>query len=74
VSGNVCHLYYFARENLEGCKKAIRIRALSPGWRDGFQARLEKAGIALDRRAEEKDEMCCGATGQEVLEGDQSGG
>ena len=71
---NVCHLYYFDRENLEDCKKAIRIRALSPGWREGFENRLEKAGIQVDRSAEEKNEMCCGSTGQEVLEDDQPAG
>ena len=63
----VCHLYYFDPENLEDCKKAIRIKALSPGWREGFQDRLEKAGIPVERTAEPKDEMCCGPKGQEVL-------
>ena len=63
----VCHLYYFDPENLEDCKKAIRIKALSPGWREGFQDRLEKAGIPVERTAEPKDEMCWGPKGQEVL-------
>ena len=65
----VCRLYYFDRDNLEDCKRAIRIKALSPGWREGFEDRLEKAGIALERTAEPKDEMCCGPTGPEVLGG-----
>ncbi len=56
---NVCHLYYFDPENLKDCKKAIRIKALSPGWREGFQDRLEKAGIPVQRADEPKDEMCC---------------
>ena len=64
----VCHLCYFDPANLEDCRKAIRIEALSPGWREGFEDRLEKAGIAIERREEPKDEMCCGPTGQEALE------
>ena len=63
----ICHLYYFDRDNLEDCKKAIRIPSLSPGWREGFQDRLEKAGIPVEPTGEPKDEMCCGAKGQEVL-------
>ena len=64
----ICHLYYFDRNNVEDCKKAIRIKALSPGWREGFEDRLEKAGIPVQRAAEPEDEMCCGPTGQEVIE------
>ena len=64
----VCHLYYFDPKNLEDCKKAIRIAALSPGWREGFQERLEKAGVPVKHRDDsQKDEMCCGPKGQEVL-------
>ena len=63
----VCHLYYFDPKNLEDCQRAIRIHALSPGWREGFQDRLEKAGIAVERREEPKEEMCCGSKGDEVL-------
>jgi MOSC domain-containing protein YiiM len=44
----ICRLYYFEKENLEGCQKAIRIAALSPAWREGFLERLEKAGIAVE--------------------------
>lgn len=62
----VCHLYYFDRDNLEDCQKAVRIKALSPGWREGFEDRLEKAGILVERQDEPKDEMCCGPTGEEV--------
>lgn len=39
----ICNLYYFDRDNLEGCEKAIRIKALAPGWREGFEARLESS-------------------------------
>ena len=56
----VCHLYYFDKENIEDCKKAIRIKALSPGWREGFAGRLEKAGIPVERREEPEDAMCRG--------------
>ena len=63
----ICHLYYFDRDNVEDCKKAIRIKALSPGWREGFEDRLAKAGIPVERAAEPEDEMCCGPKGQEVL-------
>lgn len=57
---SVNHLYYFDPENLEDCKRALRIKALSPGWREGFQDRLEKAGIPVERVEESKDAMCCG--------------
>ena len=36
------HLLYFDQKNLEGAKKALRIRALSPGWRGSFKERLTK--------------------------------
>ena len=63
----VCHLYYFDPDNVEDCKKAVRIKSLSPGWREGFEDRLEKAGVPVERTVEPEDEMCCGPTGQEVL-------
>ena len=63
----VCRLYYFDPDNLEDCERAVRIKALSPGWREGFEARLEKAGIPVERTAEPEDEMCCGPTGEAVL-------
>ena len=59
-------LVYFDRENLADCKKVIQIRALSPGWREGFEDRLEKAGIAIDRHEEPEDSMCCGAAGKVI--------
>ena len=36
-------LLFFEPENLEGAKRALRVRALSPGWRDSFEERLAKA-------------------------------
>ena len=59
----ICHLYYFDRNNLEDCKKAIRIQALSPGWREGFEARLEKAGIAVERTGQPGESVCCDPNG-----------
>lgn len=44
----VCHLLYFDRQNLEGAKKALRIKALSPGWRRSFEEQLSKAGIPAE--------------------------
>jgi MOSC domain-containing protein YiiM len=37
-------LLFFEPEDLEGAKRALRVRALSPGWRDSFEERLAKAG------------------------------
>ena len=39
-------------------KRVIQIRALSPDWREGFEDRLEKAGIEVDRKKEPEDGMC----------------
>src|SRR5829696_5852814 len=43
----MCHLLYFDPKNLEGARKALRIRALSPGWRQSFEARLAKTGAPI---------------------------
>ncbi|MBA2714432.1 MAG: MOSC domain-containing protein [Rubrobacteraceae bacterium] len=43
----ICHLLYFDPENLEGASKALRIRALSPGWRRSFEERLAKTGASI---------------------------
>jgi MOSC domain-containing protein YiiM len=43
----MCHLLYFDPENLEGAKKALGIRALSPGWRQSFEERLAKTGASI---------------------------
>lgn len=42
----VLRLAFFDRGNLEGAKKALRIPALSPGWRSLFQERLAAAGVS----------------------------
>ena len=36
------HLLYFDQKNLAGAQKALRIRALSPGWRGSFKERSAK--------------------------------
>ena len=41
-------LLFFDKRNIEGMKKALRIPALSPGWRESFARRLAKAGIAVN--------------------------
>jgi MOSC domain-containing protein YiiM len=43
----ICGLLYFDPENLEGARKALRIRALSPGWRRSFEERLAKTGASI---------------------------
>ena len=47
---DICRLYYFDRDNLDDCERALRIEALSPGWREGFAGRLSKAGRPIDPR------------------------
>ncbi len=57
----VCHLLYFDQKNLEGAKKALRIQALSPGWKESFEERLTKAGVLIEYSEEpRKGEKCCG--------------
>ena len=58
---DVCRLLYFDQTNVEGAKKALRIQALSRGWRRSFEERLTKAGVLLDYSDEPKEgEKCCG--------------
>ena len=44
----VCHLLYFDRSNLDGAKRALRIKGLAPGWRRSFEEQLSKAGILAE--------------------------
>ena len=37
------HLLYYEPENLAGAEQALRIAALSPGWRESFEGRLAAA-------------------------------
>ena len=39
----IMHLLYFDPDNLEDAKKALDIEALSPGWKQSFSDRREKA-------------------------------
>ncbi len=43
--GEMSHLLFFDPENLEGAKRALRIKALSPAWRSTFEERLIMAGV-----------------------------
>ena len=52
-------LLFFEPENLEGAKRALRVRALSPGWRDSFRERLTKAG-ATDEQGEAAEKESAG--------------
>lgn len=57
----ICHLLYFDQQNVEGAKKALRIRALSRGWRRSFEERLTKAGVPIEySEAPKEGEKCCG--------------
>ena len=64
--GEVNNLLYFDLGNLEGSRKALRIEALSPGWRGSFEDRLAKAEtsgrvtegfrtLVVDRKVAESD-------------------
>jgi len=57
----VCHLLYFDQKNLEGAQKALRIQALSSGWRGSIEERLTKAGIPIEYSEEAREgENCYG--------------
>ena len=56
----MCHLLYFDPGNVEGAQQALRIPALSPGWRGAFEERLSKAGVAMGYSEEPQDGKCCG--------------
>jgi MOSC domain-containing protein YiiM len=43
----ICCLLYFDPKNLEGARRALRISALSPGWRQSFEERLAKTEARL---------------------------
>lgn len=40
---DLMHLLYFEPENVQDARKALEIEALSPGWRQSFSDRVEKA-------------------------------
>ena len=54
-------LLFFDKRNIEGMKKALRIPALSPGWRESFARRLAKAGIAVNEIDLATTSAGCGA-------------
>ena len=45
------NLLYFEKDDLDGARRALRIQALSPGWRQSFETRWAKA--KLSRPAQE---------------------
>lgn len=45
-------LLYFEKDDLEGARTALRIAAMSPGWRQSFEQRLAKAQLATQSEAE----------------------
>ena len=51
---DVYHLLYFDKENVEGAKKALCVKALSPGWRGSFEEI-----VAKDPEASTEDLDCC---------------
>lgn len=40
---DICHLYYFDRSNVEDRRRALRIEALSPGWKEGFEEQMKRS-------------------------------
>jgi MOSC domain-containing protein YiiM len=50
----MCHLLYFDKRNWERAAKALRIPALSPGWRRSLEKRLAKAGMTVEYGAKPK--------------------
>ena len=49
------HLLFFEGGNLDGARRALRVPALSPGWRESFEERLLSAGAeaGAPKRGEE---------------------
>ncbi len=54
-------LLFFDTNNIELVKKAVRIEALSPGWRQAFEERMAEAGVPIAYNHEKrKGQECCG--------------
>ena len=43
-------LLYFDKDNYDGLKRALKIKALSPGWKTSFENRLVKADLSKQSR------------------------
>ncbi len=57
----VTHLLYFDPDNLEGARRALRIPALSPGWRGSFEERVADKGASIEHRDKPGEgKKCCG--------------
>ncbi len=46
----VCRLMFFDKDNLAGAERALRIPALSPGWREAFEERIAGGGEHIEER------------------------
>ncbi len=54
-------LLYFEPENFNGARKALNLRALSPGWRQSFEERLAKVGVPIEITEDPQEgQGCCG--------------
>ena len=53
-------LLYFDIKNVNDATRALRIDALSSGWRGSFEQRLEKAGVSVEFIEKPEDGPCCG--------------
>ncbi|MEJ7841901.1 MAG: MOSC domain-containing protein [Rubrobacter sp.] len=51
------HLLFFGGEDLDGARRALRVPALSPGWRESFEDRLVKAGDDVPGTPKRGEEM-----------------
>ena len=55
------HLLYFEPDNLDGARKALLLKALSPGWRESFEERLAEAGVLTEITEKPiEGKGCCG--------------
>jgi len=43
---DICRLYYFDKSNTDDRTRAIQIKGLSPGWREGFEEQLADLGAS----------------------------
>ena len=54
-------LLYFEPENFDGARKALNLKALSPGWRQSFEERLAEVGVPIEITEDPKEgKGCCG--------------
>ena len=56
---DTCRLFYYDPDDLDGARAAIQVKALSPSWRQGFEERLQTAGVET-ASPDGPDDDCCG--------------